>query len=160
MREKWFGMCVGVLQDASKDPEADFSVVKSQLRGNGDAALRAFQVLSLLNYMAQKRYVPPEKGHIFADTLCALVFQDMEDECFDYFDRYSSRIEDVTTLGFSFNSDIAKYVTQSEDVLLPALALAPFTEFFVLQSHLVLADCFNDKKEAKAKMNALSNYAS
>ncbi|MDV2502757.1 MAG: hypothetical protein RX318_02230 [bacterium] len=147
VRRYWFNDCVEYLRTL-RDTEKEHShieITNTELGGNADLAIRAYQLWVVSNMLAEKKYIPPDEGQDFADILYLQVGGTKIHNCMSYFERYkkASGGEQMTLLC----ADVAGYITEVV-VGVDVIDLLALDNFFTLveTTQIVLAHAFGDEK--------------
>jgi hypothetical protein len=159
VRKIWFDSCVKLLRESAKKNSLDIHLVTIRLGGEGDLAIRAYQLLLVSNCLAKYTYIPPSQGKDFADILYAQVCGTKVETILSFLSRYHEVTDSGTQL-FRFSSDVAKYITGNESPLAESTLLASTLLPFAVMNHLVVASCFADDKTVKKLESELNNEGS
>jgi hypothetical protein len=165
VRNAWFGLCIEMLQSASKenppgDHKLEIRIRRNKLYGNGLLALKAYQLYIVSGFLVN--YIRQYEGKDFADILYAQVCGLDLENCLDYWGRYHEMEKDGGTQLFRFTNDIAKHITgdpsppNESPPLIEAMIIGEIFPLLYLSVCMVVADAFGDSKTVAKLKKSLS----
>lgn len=156
IRNVWFNKNVELLESSSKKDGLDIKIKNRNLGGDGELAIKAFQLHTLIGIL--HLYIPQEKGSYFSDILFASVCGEYIEECLIFFGSYEEVSDDGATLVFRISSDVAKYITGSENPLVESVLISSNYIPLSLMTQISTAEAFQDYKNAKELSESLNDY--
>lgn len=137
-------------------------VNNKSLGGDVELAIKAFQLFHISIFIAERKYVSPERVKDAVLHLYSKVWGANIDNCYKWQARYGygeANFNYFTQLA-RFTQDIAKYITNSTNVLVEASLCVPSAAVLIGMTRVAVANAFNDNatvKELNANMQQFVN---
>lgn len=146
IRSKWYEEC---LEFVRRPPAAGLSITHTDLGGDGEAAINAFQLLYVSGVLASHRYIGEEDGQDFADMLYSMVGAPSLQECLHYCRRYREALPDEKQAWVRFSLDVAQYIVGVENSLIGSLCIFANIGRLILLTEYAVARVFGDRQGAE-----------
>jgi len=146
----WFDKIIDKLIENSHE------IKNTTVAGDGELALKAYQLYLSVNFIASNQYISSENGKDFADILFAYVCGNKTNEILEFFGRYVDT-EDGDTIS-RFSIDISSYILGTKSVMGLLLVSPSIIELgLMLDAHI--AKHFGDESTSNKMNQKLQNFS-
>jgi hypothetical protein len=156
LREKWYKSMVDYL---SKNKEIinpkNVNIVNERIGGKAEFAIKAYQLLTVIDMIAEHIYIPKSQGRNFADLLFEKVCGNQIEYVLEFFKTYSNKVGGEQLASYVF--DVAEYMTNSEEGKLLGLYMAPSTAKYDWAVKASVANAFGDADVYSKAMDRMTS---
>ena len=150
IRKNWIQGCKNIMEEQAGKSLDNILVDEGPI----DTASKAFQIMTVTEFVSEKAYVHPCETKIFSGLIDAEVFGDALMECLECVKMYE-KYKHISQLNHQISKDMAQCFlgrTASEEEI---AQIMPTVDIFTELIQMVTADVFSDYRTVKKKERAV-----
>jgi hypothetical protein len=146
-RQDWCDLCVGFLEDANRRGIFSVPIRRRQFIGEGELAVKGFQLWAASNTLGKHQYIPRESGKEFADLLYSQVCGTRLPDVIGYLNRYHEVAGESQQLT-RFCLDVAENLTDESSAFIVSMGLVSMIRYLLVGTATCVATAFGDTATA------------